>query len=139
MNISRRIKLLVAGGALSLSALAGLAAGTVPAQAMTGPGPIQWHPPVSVYLLDCKFTVYIKANTSLTDPNVSVNLYEETNEGAWELQIPPNQGSATVPYGSPFTGPLTPYSLPYGVSGTGEYFVIVTADGFEYSSNPLWC
>ena len=138
MNISRRIKLLGAAGALTLSTLAGLATGIVPAQAATVPGPIQWHPPVTAYLssMDCR-TFIVTGNSSYSD--VTINLYEETNMGPVELEVPGYEASPTVSMNGSYIGMLNPYSLPPGLFGTGEYWAFASANGFGISSAPVWC
>lgn len=134
MNIPRRIKLLSAAGALSLTSLTGLIA-AAPAHALTIPrGYHTWYLPVSLNPSPwpgCKtFTLTGYSAQFLGDTSVDVELYENTNDG-WQQLVVDGNTPATAPV-DPSTGTLTPTSvfwsgsLPYGEFGTGQYQAWVT-------------
>jgi hypothetical protein len=129
MNIPRRIKLLSAAGALSLTSLTGLIA-AAPAHALTIPPPrpiYTWYLPV--YLIPspgCKTFILTGYSARFVgDTSVDVELWENTNYG-WQQLVVDNNAPATVPV-DPSTGALTPMSvfwsgsLPFGEFGTGQY------------------
>jgi hypothetical protein len=132
MNIPRRIKLLSAAGALSLTSLTGLIA-AAPAQALTI-SPTRtiytWYLPVSLNASPgCKaFNVTGYSAQFVGDTSVSVQLYENTNKGWTDLEVNRNTpATARVDWrtGTLLTSPTAPViwsvsPLPYGDFGTGE-------------------
>jgi hypothetical protein len=150
MNISRRIKLLSAAGALSLTSLTGLIA-AAPAHAQTisprGQSYYTWWLPVSLTPVPgsfCKtFTLTGYSAQFVGDTSVDVLLYENTNDG-WQQLLVDGNTPATAPV-NPSTGALTPTSvfwsgsLPYGEFGTGQYEAWLTDSAGRGGATSVTC
>jgi hypothetical protein len=149
MNIPRRIKLLSAAAALSLTSLTGLIA-AAPAHALTipphGPTYHTWWLPVSLNPSpgsSCKtftLTGYSGQFAGVGDTSVNVELYENTNYGWTELEVP---GSASIPVDSSTGTLLYPNSvtwtgsLPYPEFGTGQYQAWLTDGAGRGGATPV--
>jgi hypothetical protein len=142
MNISRRIKLLGAAGALSLTSLIGLIA-AAPAQALTiAPShPVYtWWLPVSVNPMPgCKEGTFTGYSAQFVGHSaVYVEIWENTNYGWQQLVVDSNNPDNAVLSVNPSTGviqssPPVSWGTPAGLTyGTGQYEAWLT-DGSSYT------
>ena len=140
MNIPRRIKLLSAAGALSLTSLIGLIA-AAPAQALTiaPSGPVYtWWLPVSVNPMPgCTAGTFTGYSAQFVGHSlVYVEIWEDTNYGWEQLTLDMNNPDNAVLAVNPSTGVILPsapvsWETPPGF-GNKQYEAWLT-DGSSYT------
>jgi hypothetical protein len=142
-----RLKVLLVSCALGIASLGGLAAVASPAQAISGPGPIQFHPPATADLSGSCSSFTISGHGVAWAPLIGhytiVDVYRAGDpsyvHGGW-ANVTDLGGQATVSStndDSYLNGNGNPWTAG---DGPGDYYAAI-GDPFTYVaySNPVWC